>query len=335
MKGEIVLVSAIVSTYNSERFIKGKIEDLISQSIFPQIEIIVVVSGSKQQEEKIVRQYTDKYSNIILIVTKERESIYASWNRAIRISKGKYITNANTDDRLKTDAYEIMVNYLEQDLSTGLIYADQYYSFRENETFSELKKKIKYPKPEFSYILLLERCIIGSQPIWRRKIHSEDGIWFNEKYEIGGDYDFELKIAKKYKIVHLPIYLGLYYKSPNKTNKEYENSNITFNETVEIMSIYTREFLNHLSTLKFSEYCKKFKFFLFIPPRIYNKLYSFIRQFFPRYEIHSRQFRVWFLSFAHEKQARTDQAVKLCTTFLRKNNSRLIEERLNQLTHLG
>ncbi|WP_407931600.1 glycosyltransferase, partial [Ignavibacterium album] len=45
-----LLVSVIVSTYNSERFIRGKIEDLLNQSIFDKIEIIIINSGSLENE---------------------------------------------------------------------------------------------------------------------------------------------------------------------------------------------------------------------------------------------------------------------------------------------
>ncbi|MBK6913999.1 MAG: glycosyltransferase family 2 protein [Ignavibacteriales bacterium] len=38
--------------------------------------------------------------------------MYKAWNRAIRIAKGKYITNANTDDLLRRDALEILAENL-------------------------------------------------------------------------------------------------------------------------------------------------------------------------------------------------------------------------------
>ena len=42
------LVSAIISTYNSAFFIRGRIENLLNQTISDQLEIIIVNSGSDE-----------------------------------------------------------------------------------------------------------------------------------------------------------------------------------------------------------------------------------------------------------------------------------------------
>ncbi len=105
------LVSAIVSTYNSERFIRGCLEDLECQTIADRLEIVVVNSGSQQNEEAVIREFQEKYSNIKYIKTDQRETVYAAWNRGIQAATGKYITNANTDDRHRKDALEVMVKF--------------------------------------------------------------------------------------------------------------------------------------------------------------------------------------------------------------------------------
>ncbi|GAI52690.1 unnamed protein product, partial [marine sediment metagenome] len=120
---EKYLVSAIVSTYNSERFIRGCIEDLEGQTINDKLEIIVVNSGSEQNEEAIVKELQKKYSNIKYIKNELRETVYAAWNRGLKAASGKYITNANTDDRHRKNAFEVMVNVLEALPEIALVYA--------------------------------------------------------------------------------------------------------------------------------------------------------------------------------------------------------------------
>src|SRR5688572_6698772 len=96
-------VTAIVSTYQSERFIRGCLEDLEAQTIAGQMEVIVVDSASPQNERQIVEEFQQRHSNITYVRTTERETLYAAWNRGIGMTRAPYITNANADDRHAPD----------------------------------------------------------------------------------------------------------------------------------------------------------------------------------------------------------------------------------------
>ncbi len=100
-----------MSAYNSEKYIRGCLEALENQTIADKLEIIVVDSGSQQNEAAVVREFQQRYNNIKYIRT-ERETRHGAWNRAIKASSGKYITNANTDDRHYNDALESLADAL-------------------------------------------------------------------------------------------------------------------------------------------------------------------------------------------------------------------------------
>ncbi|MCU7491559.1 MAG: glycosyltransferase [Ignavibacteria bacterium] len=254
------LVSAIVSTYNSEKFIRGKIEDLLEQTLQDRLEIIIVNSGSKQNEHSIISEYLDKHKNIKYINTSERESIYKAWNRGIKASTGKFIANSNTDDRLRNDAYEVLANVLADNPSVALVYADQYITNVPNQKFKDVQSKEINVAPEFNRIHQFERCIVGSQPMWRASLHFDDGIWFNEKYEVCGDHEFELNISQKYELLHHNEILGTFYKCPEKKNKEYENPKRTMDEVYEITLNYMKKYIRTLDNSeldKLISYVKK------------------------------------------------------------------------------
>jgi len=207
-----ILVSAIVSCYNSERFIRGCLEDLEAQTIADRLEIIVVDSGSQQNERAIVEEFQQRYGNIVYIRTEERETIYAAWNRAIQIARGKYITNANTDDRHRLDALEIMARTLDAHSEVGLVYADCLITTVPNETFAHNSADRVWQQPDFSLRQTLMYCPFGPQPMWRRSLHQDVGL-FDETYTIAGDYEFFLRLAWKYGAYHIRDVLGLYYES--------------------------------------------------------------------------------------------------------------------------
>jgi FkbM family methyltransferase len=204
------LVSAIVSTYNSERFLRGCLEDLENQTIADRLEIIVVNSGSQQNEEAIVKEFQQKYDNIVYIKTDEREGIYTAWNRAVRAARGEFITNANTDDRHRADALEIMAKTLQENPDAALVYGDQICTDTPNGTFAGHHATEMAKRPDYSRQRLLFGCCVGSQPTWRKSLHSEFGC-FDETLSSAGDWDFWLRISSKYKFKHIPEFLGLYY----------------------------------------------------------------------------------------------------------------------------
>ncbi|MGA2094014.1 MAG: glycosyltransferase, partial [Sedimentisphaerales bacterium] len=206
------LITAIVSTYNSEKFIRGCLEDLENQTIADKIEIIVVDSASQQDEEAIVREFQRRYNNIVYIKTRKREGLYSSWNRAIKAARGQFLTNANTDDRHRRDAFEIMSNTLLADPDAALVYGDQLVTDTPNPTFENHHAIGTANQPEFSRQRLLFGCCVGSQPMWRKRLHDEFG-GFDESLTCAADWDFWLKASSKYCFKHIPQVLGLYYQN--------------------------------------------------------------------------------------------------------------------------
>jgi len=207
---ERYLVSAIVSTYNSERFFRGCLEDLEHQTIADRLEIIVVNSGSQQNEEAIVKEFQQKYDNIVYIKTEEREGIYAAWNRAVKAARAKFITNANTDDRHREDALEIMGKTLLANPDVALVYGDQICTDTPNGTFDNHHAIEMARRPDYSRARLLFGCCVGSQPMWRKSLHDELG-YFDESLDCAADWDFWIRISRKYGFLRIPEFLGLYY----------------------------------------------------------------------------------------------------------------------------
>jgi len=302
-------ISVIISSYNSAKFIKGRLDNLISQTIFNSLEIIIVLSGSKENEEEIISPYVKNYKNIICIKTDERETIYKAWNRAIKISRGNYITNANTDDRLKADALEILSDYLDSNPDLALVYADQYITNSPNQSFEELKNITgKHCWSDYSMDRLIEASLTGPQPVWRSSLHFKDDIWFNETFEVVGDYDFACQVAVKYKIGHLPLILGVYYKSDNQQNKEYQNSVRTFGETCSVKEKYADIYLHSLSEYQLfnkSKYFRKWansNILYFYSWKLVMKIIN------PSKRLQTRQFVIWFSSKIEEYLGNLKQA---------------------------
>ncbi|HBN10043.1 MAG TPA: glycosyl transferase family 2, partial [Cyanobacteria bacterium UBA8530] len=203
------LVSAIVSTYNSELFFRGCLEDLEAQTISDKLEIIVIDSGSQQGERAIVAEFQRRYSNIKYIRTEERETIYQAWNRGVKAASGKYLTNANTDDRHRPDALEALSNYLDSHPEITLVYSKQLMTDEPNKPFQECRVIGQLLKTVYHRNIMLSACFMGPQPMWRRTVHERHG-YFDEEFVSAGDYEFWLRMATTELFVKINDVLGLY-----------------------------------------------------------------------------------------------------------------------------
>jgi len=325
------LVSAIVSTYNSAKFISGKIEDLLDQTIADKLEIIIVNSGSQQDEDIIIKEYLRKHANIKYIKTEERETIYKAWNRGIKIATGKYITNANTDDRLRCDALAILAYELESDSGVALVYADQYITTIQNEKYLLSKKSKIVRMPEFDYLVQLERCIVFSQPMWRSSLHHQDNFWFDEELEVCGDHEFELKISAKYKMKHISQVLGNFYKSPENDNKSFQNILRIDLERKQITFKYMQKYVDRMKDEELIELIRMFRTIIFMPmwlSRIFIRIKSLTIK---RKHVFSQEFIYLISIIIYEKKQKIDLAIRYCKKHLNHRHSWRIEKKYQQL----
>lgn len=325
------LVSVVISTYNSQRFIRGRLENLITQTLFRDTEIIVVNSGSQQDEESIVQEYAKVHSNIRYLRTDQRETIYKAWNRGIAVAKGKFVTNANTDDRLRKDAFEILSKALQQDEGVGMVYADQYITDIPEADFAEVVKKKRFHRPGFSRLGLLAKYIVGSQSMWRATIHASDGIWFDESYEVAGDYDFVCRIAELYAIRKVSGVLGVYYRANDNSNKEYADSERTERETIAIQDIYARRYLGSLSSSEKFKLRWKAKFISNLPDFAVQVIRGLVELLAPGVQILPKVYWCWFGSILAEQQGDSERALRFCQKYQKRKQLKFIQNQYNRL----
>ena len=210
-----IIISVVVSTYNSEKFIHGCLESLVNQTLYEKggLEIIVINSGSQQNEEVVVKKFVSQYPNIKYIKT-ERETLYKAWNRGIQQSSGKYVINANTDDRFSQDALERMLMEMESHPEISAVYGHWMVTQTENDNFDSNTKKFVFDYPDFFPPLFFYYQITSHAALIRRSVFESVG-YYDEQLKIFGDREFMLRFASAGLIAKLmPHVVGLYYENP-------------------------------------------------------------------------------------------------------------------------
>jgi hypothetical protein len=203
------VVSAIVSVYRAERFMRGLLEDLEAQTLGERLEIVICDSNSPENEAAVVREFQRRYDNIVYFRTPEREPSQVAYNRCIQVARGRYLTMANADDRHRPDALEVLARTLDARPDVGLVYADSLITRRENETFAHNTAERVLRYPPYSVRQSLMFCHFGPQAMWRANLG--DAVdWFDEGYSFANDMDRYIDLGWRHGALHVPEVLGLY-----------------------------------------------------------------------------------------------------------------------------
>jgi len=204
-------VTAVVSTYKSARFLRGCLDDLLGQTLHDQgrLEIVVVDTGSPEDEAAIVAEYQRRSPHLRLIRTEERRTLYAAWNMGIAAARARYVTNANTDDRHRADGLERLCAALDAHPEADVAYADQLWTSVENEAFGATASRQRGCWGAADEVSLRTQCMLGPQPMWRRALHGVHG-YFDPSFASAGDWEFWLRIAPHARFLKVDEVLGLY-----------------------------------------------------------------------------------------------------------------------------
>ena len=203
-------VTAIVSAYYAEEFLEGRIENLLSQSIMPEI---VCVFQKDSKEAEILGKFGDKVRRIC---TDGIPTLYEAWNMAIEESTGEYLVSANCDDRFYPRALEKLARILDQQPGFAMSYFDvdivEEIDGAPVKTFHWAEGGIEY--------LVKKGCFLGPMPMWRRSLHQKYGMFEAEcklrngetyKPQIVSDYEFWMRLANGgEKFFHIKETLGAY-----------------------------------------------------------------------------------------------------------------------------
>ena len=223
-------VASIISAYFCESWLEGRIQNLLEQTLVPEI---IAVSQSGSEEAKII----SKYPQVLSILTPDVPTVYACWNMAIRATDCELINVANSDDRLVSTAIEEMHNALQENPDVSLVYSDCH-------VVSELNGE---PVASFEWGEgdLYEGCFVGPSPVYRKELHELYGE-YPEEYVVAGDYYFWLNLQHNgVKFLHIKKKLCTFWdRSGNpsvENNLEYKFSNRTVFESAKAREFWRKK----------------------------------------------------------------------------------------------
>ena len=226
-------VSAIITTYNSEKYIRRTIESIINQEksgkLFD-LEIIVVDDQSKDNTKNIVLEY----NNIIFIQNPVNSGgPNKGRNIGLKIATGDYICIVDHDDEWLPNKISEQLEYID---NKNLIVTSNYIQFdvqnnKETERGNKSEKGFTYHPTNETFINKLsknkkgEKGYIGSI-LFHQSLKT---ILFEEEFGMV-DFDWLLKLFRNNSSVEInkPLYRRYFYGTNLSLDEKYRKNDYEF-----------------------------------------------------------------------------------------------------------
>jgi glycosyltransferase involved in cell wall biosynthesis len=229
-------ISIITPSYNQAAFIRSTIESVLSQD-YPNLEYIVLDAASTDGTIDILKEYSDK---LVWKSEKDRGQSDAL-NKGFRMATGDILAFINSDDTYEPGALkkvgEFYASHPEANWVTGKCYVIDTHG-------SEIRKAVTTYKNFWlkvnSYSMLTVLDYV-SQPstFWSREVINQVGL-FDEGLHYSMDYDYSLRVGKKFKMYFISDYLANFRVHPASKSG---NIRTHFNTDLSISKRYTKSWI--------------------------------------------------------------------------------------------
>lgn len=125
------MVSLIIPVFNVEEYLEECLESIINQS-FSDYEVILVDDGSTDKSKSIINTYEKRFNNI-KILSQNNKGVSEARNLALKHAAGEYVLYVDSDDFLKSNMLDVMVNKAEKSKADIIICNYTFYYGDDNE----------------------------------------------------------------------------------------------------------------------------------------------------------------------------------------------------------
>lgn len=203
-----IKVSVIIPVYNTEDYLKECIESLVNQTL-REIEILIVNDGSTDSSLEIMKEFKNKYPNIIKIFDKVNGGQASARNYALPFAQGVYLGFVDSDDWVDSTMYEEMYEKAEKE-DADIVICDMVDHFPD--------RTVCYPSSRFENKFKVTPSACNK--LFKRSLVKEDvfpvGLWYE-------DFEFTTMQLMKTDCISV-IHKGLYHCHCREVSTMYNNN---------------------------------------------------------------------------------------------------------------
>lgn len=217
---EVVKVTAIITVFNGEDFIRRAVESLLSQGL-KDIEVLVLNDGSTDCTGEILEQMEDHRLRVMNLPRTGRAGALAL---ACREARGQYIANLDADDLSYPTRLEKQSTFLDEHPDHGWVGCGEE---QDDDRRGEHHRRV-YPLTDAEIRRQSAKCIpYCHSAVMFRKSLIDEGVNYDPSQPYLIDFEFFLRVAARAKVANLPDVLvkrnvrGVsFFQSQFKTSKQ-------------------------------------------------------------------------------------------------------------------
>ena len=171
-------ISVIVPVYNVEKYLAKCLDSILCQT-FSNIEIICVNDGSTDKSRKILEEYRNKDSRII-VVDKKNGGLSSARNAGMKVARGEFFSFIDSDDWIDARMLEKLyknITLLDTDISICAVHqfdemnqkiddSNPYYTLEYfDSSFDNKSFSYKETKP-----FIMDVCVMAWNKLYRRSL---------------------------------------------------------------------------------------------------------------------------------------------------------------------
>ena len=235
-----MIVSVIISTYNSSGFIIETLESIAVQT-WHNLELVVTDDCSTDNTVEVCRQWIkenkSRFVRVELLTSEKNTGVSANANRGLQVAKGEWIKFLGADDTLKTNCIEDNMAFIANNPEIKVLFS-QVEVYRENFEINNYIKTIPgvithygsilspgiTAEGQYKMLLITDRIHFSpSVFINRETLQSIGG--FDERFPMMEDHPLWLNLTKAGHRLHFMDRVTVNYRQHsaaiNNTNIDY------------------------------------------------------------------------------------------------------------------
>lgn len=193
-------VSVVIPSFNQGEFLDWTIRSVLDQN-YPNLEIIVVDGGSKDNSVEIIRSFE---TYLAWWVSEPDQGQTSAINKGFSKATGDLMGWLNSDDLLAPGAIRRLVRHFHEHPETGALYGDRIVVNDRNEEIG------RWVLPGHSPEMLKWVDFIPQETLyWRRSAWTNVGSALDERFHFAMDWDLLLRFqSANVTLDHIPAFLG-------------------------------------------------------------------------------------------------------------------------------